>query len=268
MSTQFDKKALTTVVCVVVSLTAGFFLRDVHATRGRKKSQESQGRLEQDEAALKGREESLEAREKTLESMLKALEKREAEVAVKEELTKAHGADLENREASIRAKEQELMELDNALRERQVVQSSSTLLEAATSETIETVEVEPEKDKRRRMIAEELKSIVKQVEDEELDDDLEPEALEALEKASMTICLRKKYYDVMRDELIYFPSVCKAILNGDLIDEATKYYYDEEDEFPLVYCAALKSIAMVSMSKETADLDEEYMSKLALDVEI
>jgi hypothetical protein len=288
MSINFDQKSILAAFSVVVSLTAGFLLRDVKKfTKGRIQGQneqerliekeerliEKEERLNEKEATLKSREESLDCREQALESKHGALEKRERDAANKDQELKALGAHLDNREATIAAKEVQMLKVEDGLiltdRDEEEL-AEPAFVEAETIETVddEHPQVEPEKEKRLRMIDEELKKIVKLVEDEELGEEMEPEALEALEKAAVVVCFRKKYYDVMRDELIYFPSVSKAIVNGDLVEEAEKYYYDEEDEFPMLYSAAMRAIVAASMSEDDADLDEEYMSKLALDVEI
>jgi hypothetical protein len=125
-----------------------------------------------------------------------------------------------------------------------------------------------EGEKRTKMIEEELARIVKDAEDNELEDELDPEALEVLQKAAHKICYLKKYYDVIKDEVIFFPSVTKTFMNYTLIEEAEKYWYDEEDEFPMFYSAALRSTATESMSGDDADQDDDYMFKLAMDVEI
>jgi hypothetical protein len=71
----------------------------------------------------------------------------------------------------------------------------------------------------------------------------------------------------MRDKIIYFPSVIKEIMNYNLMEEAEKYYFEEEDEFPMEYSAALRAIASVEMEGQE-DVDEEYMESLSQDVDI
>jgi hypothetical protein len=133
-----------------------------------------------------------------------------------------------------------------------------------------TDESEPlsEKAKRKVMIKEELAKIIKETEENELEEELEPEAVAALEKAAMIVAYRKKYYDVFKDEFIYFPTVTATFLNYALIEEAEKYYYDEDDEFPMNYSAALRSVAGMSAADNDDDADEDYMERLAMDVDI
>lgn len=245
-------------------------------------------------AALETRENVVTEREEKLEALASSLGSREGDVANKEAALNdreavmwAKEADLDNRRSIVAAAEETARRREAGVGtkteqtsavERQSVgmvqkneeQNPPALNEAATVETLDddTVDVETEKERRTRTIREGLTKIVQLTESEELGEEIEPEAVVALEKAAMVLCLRKKYYDVMKDELIYFPTVNKAVFSGDLIEEAEKFYYDEEDEFPLVYSAALRSIATSIMSEEELDLDEDYMRMLALDVEI
>jgi hypothetical protein len=180
-------------------------------------------------------------------------------------------------------KELEQREEMQSLREKAVVSQRETKLEeeAAVPDVV-PAEEEPEADapaaegkpkvsegeQRKKMIEEELAKIVKGAEDNELEEELEPEALEVLQKAANKICYLKKYYDVIKDEVIFFPSVTTCFVNSSLIEEAEKYWYDEADEFPLDYSAALRSTATESMDGEDEDQDDDYMLKFAMDVEI
>ena len=82
----------------------------------------------------------------------------------------------------------------------------------------------------------------------------------------------KKYYDVMKDEIVMFPSVSKLILKNDLTIEAENYYYEEDDEFPPEYSKALKTVVRsAAKTEEETEIDEEndaYIEKLATDVDI
>jgi hypothetical protein len=125
-----------------------------------------------------------------------------------------------------------------------------------------------EKEKRKVLIEEELHRIIKETEENELEEEIEPEALAALKKAAMIVAYRKKYYDVFKDDFIYFPTVTAALMNYALIEEAEKYYYDEDDEFPMYYSAALRSVAAMSAADNDDSVDEDYMERLAMDVDI
>jgi hypothetical protein len=391
MSNQFDQRTIVTAVSVVVSMTAGFFLRDFKATKERTEAEEEEERIIKKGSILRNREDNLDARDKALECKLAVLDSKLADIEIREKVAtereeelKALAADLEsregviasmeavlinqraelaakeadlihqqatlgakeaemihqaeavaakeadlekrsttieakeaemihqaealaaketelgNRDTTIKAKEADLINQAQALSakdvdlvSREVATSRSgqlvnvvdkikvqcdneenlvpALAEVATTETAddEIIPVETEKDKRIRMIKEELTRIVKQAQDEDFDEEeMEPEAIEALEKAAMLICYRKKYYDVLKDELIYFPSVGKSMLNGDLFEAAETYYFEEDDEFPMEYSGSLKAAVSTILSPDELDLDEDYMSMLALDVEI
>ena len=129
---------------------------------------------------------------------------------------------------------------------------------------------ELERSKRKDMINEELNKIIKDTEEAELDDEMEMELVDALKQAAMKICYLKKYYDVFKDEFIYFPSVASKILDSSLLEEAEKYYYDEDDELPVLESAGLKEVVgkAAAAADDEDDVDNEYMEKLAMDVEI
>eukprot|EP00980_Cylindrotheca_fusiformis_P003448 scaffold770_cov109-Cylindrotheca_fusiformis.AAC.15 len=138
-----------------------------------------------------------------------------------------------------------------------------------------------EKEKRIAMIQEEIDIILKNADAfclQHLEEEMEEEAIEALKKAAMKLAYTKKYYDVMKDQIVFFPSVSKLILKAELTEEAEKYYFDEGDDWPLEYTKALKTVVREAASSTTtssdedmAEVDEEndaYIAKLAIDVEI
>ena len=101
-----------------------------------------------------------------------------------------------------------------------------------------------EKEHRKTLIADEMESILEGTKDfvyeHYEEEEFDPVAIDALYKAANLLAYRKKYYNVMKDEIVYFPSVSRLILNADLMEEAEKHYYDEEDEWPIEYTKALK----------------------------
>ena len=113
-------------------------------------------------------------------------------------------------------------------------------------------------------------------------DELDDEEIVALRTSAMKLAYTKKYYDVSKDEIIYFPSVSKLIMKGTLQEDAEKQYYDEDDddgEFPTHYSKLLKTAVTTVFPKEAGGTtddgeqaegedDDEYMEKLAMDVEI
>eukprot|EP00980_Cylindrotheca_fusiformis_P019294 scaffold6614_cov88-Cylindrotheca_fusiformis.AAC.5 len=123
---------------------------------------------------------------------------------------------------------------------------------------------------RQQLIDDELTAILDQVQKEELEDEeMEPESKEAIIKAANEICYLKRYYDVMRDEMIIFPSVTQTILNYSLMEQAETHYFEEEDEFPLEYSAALRSIAALKSSEgddndDDDGHDDDLMDRLSM----
>ncbi len=216
----------------------------------------------------KEREKTLLCREKSVLEKEKVLDDRESSLAEKE-------AALKTREIDLAEKESGLLELEKRLKEKEsmgpaVVEEVSTGEDEVAEPVVEEQSnVNAEKEKRIVMIKDELQNLIKQAEQEELEDEMEEEAVTALEKAALIVAYRKKYYDVLKDRLIYFPTVAQSVVSYTLMEEAEKYYYDEDDEFPTVYSGALRSVVTMNMGDDDDDdMDEEYMTKLALDVEI
>lgn len=119
------------------------------------------------------------------------------------------------------------------------------------------------------MIDEEITAILKEVEEQELEgEEMEKESKDALIIAANNICYLKRYYDAMNDKLIVFPSVAKTIVDYSLMEEAEKHYWEEEDEFPLEYSAALRSIATDKFEEEEGSdeggHDDEMMDRLSM----
>jgi uncharacterized membrane protein YobD (UPF0266 family) len=191
--------------------------------------------------------------QKELEDKQRAIEEREKRLEVKEE----------------EAKEEEAREL-LAKEEAPEPEKEQEALAAEESPEDIAAQKKAERQRRKMMIEDELRKIVLETEENELGEEMESEALRALRKASMDICYLKKYYDVFKDDFIYFPSVAATFMNYSMIEEAEKYYYDEDDEFPMNYSAALRSVAAMAAvdNDENADLDEDYMEKLAMDVDL
>lgn len=117
----------------------------------------------------------------------------------------------------------------------------------------------------RQLVNAELGKIIQATEKEELEDPIETEVVMALQEAAHAICYVKKYYDAMKDEFIFFPSVAKTIMSYDLMEEAEKHYFDDMDEIPIEVSAGLRSIACGMLDD---DIDEEYMESMAADVDL
>jgi hypothetical protein len=211
----------------------------------------------------------LERKQKLLEKEQAELKKAQKELQDKQEAIAEREKRLEVKEAKAREllanKEEETPETE----EEEEAPAAAVVVEESPEDIASKKEAEREK--RTLMIEEELRKIVLETEENELGEEMESEALRALKKASMKICYLKKYYDVFKDEFVYFPSVAATFMNYSMIEEAEKYYYDEDEEFPQDYSAALRSVAAmtaVDNDEDEADLDEDYMEKLAMDVDI
>lgn len=299
----------TAVLGIIAPLVAGFLLRDVKGIgslasgKAKQELEKQKESLDHQEKTLQNKDEYLEKKEKQLverEKKLAELEERELVLKKRETSLSESESALLKRERSLDEHEKKLSELEkreSALEERESAltkkevtldEKESNLLEREKkldekqSSTADVVPEETpaeegapsgtsEKEKRINMIKDELQKVLKQVAEEELEDEMEKEAVDALEKAALILCYRKKYYDVMKDELLYFPTVSSTIVNYALMEEAGKYWqelYEDEEEFPMEYSVAMRSVVTQNMGDDDNDMDEEYMTKLALDVEI
>ncbi|KAL3942069.1 MAG: hypothetical protein SGBAC_003665 [Bacillariaceae sp.] len=106
------------------------------------------------------------------------------------------------------------------------------------------------------------------------EDEMEPESYLAIMRAAKEICYTRKYYDVSADKIIYFPSIIKTIVNNDLFEKAEEFYFDGEDEFPIDYRMALRSVALDQMvaeedaaGGENDELDDDTMHRLSIRVQ-
>lgn len=117
------------------------------------------------------------------------------------------------------------------------------------------------KEKRTNMIHEEMNKILEDAQDflilHEIDEDLEDEAKDALRKAASKLAYRKQYYDVMEDNIVYFPTCQTLVMNYELMEEAEKYYYDEEDEFPPEYIKALRTVVSAATKDQEITTDDD-----------
>ena len=131
-----------------------------------------------------------------------------------------------------------------------------------------TAKPSPDDEMRRQMVDEELTRIVQEAEQSELEEEFEPEALEALKIAANKIAYIKKYYNVMKDEMISFPTVTKTIIDYTLFDEAEKYYFDEEDEFPQEYQVAIRAVVFDQMMEKKSEESDDAVYEDAVYAEM
>jgi hypothetical protein len=121
------------------------------------------------------------------------------------------------------------------------------------------VEPQTAAEMRQQLIDEELNSVLKEVVERKLErEEMEPESVEALQTAANKICYLKKFYNISRDKIIYFPTVTKSLINYRLLEEAEKHYFDEEDEFPMDYSIALREVAFSKTKIDSEGNDDDY----------
>ncbi|KAG7362983.1 hypothetical protein IV203_026343 [Nitzschia inconspicua] len=241
-------------------------------------------------AKLEVLENNVKKREEKVKEESRLLEERRISLKQQEDILRFEREELEKREsavteaeAALKTKEQELQrrqeELEKQAAERDDEKTADTEISVdeedrhdSDAETIPKPKAEPESssegEKRKQMIDEELSNLIKEADENELEDPFDEESIEALKKAAHKICYLKKYYDVMKDKFIFFPSVTKSVVDYTLIEEAEKFYYDEDDEYPQDLSIGLRSVATMRMAEEDDDIDEDYMLALAQDVEL
>jgi len=95
-------------------------------------------------------------------------------------------------------------------------------------------------------------------------------AIEAIRRAADELAYKRKYYDVMKDEVLFFPTVARLLMTNTLAERAELYYYEEEDPFPPEYTKALKTVCRESglVKDDESTENDVYMEKLAQDVEL
>lgn len=231
---------------------------------------------------------NLTKREEKLQAATNKLEEQRVELDKLKSMLQSRTKDLDQREAELDRRSKELDQREEDLNAKARAQAQIDAdKEASLNDTAKTIDTDmsagdvdstsDDNDKNKpseaamriKMIETELQRYVKEAEETELEDPFDEDSLEALKKAALKICYLKKYYDVMADKVIYFPSVQSSIVNYTLIEEAEKFYYEEDDEYPMDLSAGLRSVAATAMSNgESDDIDEEYMDALAQDVEI
>ena len=136
------------------------------------------------------------------------------------------------------------------------------------TETADTGSNDNAESVRKNMIEEEISKYCKLAEEQELEKEMRDEGKTALKIAAYKLAYRKKYYDMTKDEFRLFPSVLNCLAHHEIYEEAEKYFYDPEDEFPLKYIAALREIALANGGAEANDgISEEMAQEVGSDDE-
>ena len=138
--------------------------------------------------------------------------------------------------------------------------------EKMTYEVETTENVVEERTFRKELIHEELEYLIQatglDVGDEEVDLTVEPEAIEALGIAANKLAYLSKFYDLASCEYLYVPSVAYTILDGSLLEEASKHYFGAaETDFLEVYADKLRSTIVRQQRLGRIMVEEEQPPK-------
>ncbi|CAJ1939151.1 unnamed protein product [Cylindrotheca closterium] len=152
------------------------------------------------------------------------------------------------------------------LQASRVAQEESVEGDGSSSPSLSVESTKPLSDARYRqqLIDAEFDRIIRDAEEHELEEKIEPEAVEALRIASNILPYRKKYYNSSEDRFIFYPSIRRLLIEYTLIEKAEQYYYEEDDEFPIEYSAALRAIACESTGDD--DSEDEEMEQFGVDI--
>mmetsp|Transcript_39432 Transcript_39432/g.95413 ORF Transcript_39432/g.95413 Transcript_39432/m.95413 type:complete len:2402 (+) Transcript_39432:184-7389(+) len=141
----------------------------------------------------------------------------------------------------------------NALRQEDVGQVERT----NTSSTLDRADMA----KRQHSIEEELFSIVSDAE-KLLGGPISEEMLAALILAATKTAHRKRYYDFIKDTIVFLPSVAKAVLENDLLEVAARHF---GNEISSQYITVLKAASDTAVDR---NLDYKYMDSHAVTLNI
>ncbi|KAL3942035.1 MAG: hypothetical protein SGBAC_003696 [Bacillariaceae sp.] len=112
---------------------------------------------------------------------------------------------------------------------------------------------------RKAKIEKEVREYVQQAESQELDKEMREEGVNAVIKAANKMAYKKKWRDEVQAKWVVFPSIKALLVRTEVYEEAEKYYYDPEDEFPLKYISALKEVAIIDggFDEDIEEMEEE-----------
>ncbi|CAJ1943265.1 unnamed protein product [Cylindrotheca closterium] len=117
---------------------------------------------------------------------------------------------------------------------------------------------------RQKLIEAEVDAFVAKSHGEHLEDEMRNEAIKGLKHGANKYAYKKKFYDAEKDVFVVFPSVAWCMIDNDIYEVAEEHYYQKEDEFPLKYTSAMRSIGIEAGG---ADEDVEHMMEMAMDCE-
>ena len=120
---------------------------------------------------------------------------------------------------------------------------------------------------RLSWIKSELESLIEDAEKNDIDENFDDKAVDALMRAANRIVFVKKYYNIMTDKFMYFPSVADTVLDYSLIEEAQYFYLDGQYEFPLEYTSALRATAArIIEASDSNKLYDDCLMNMAVSI--
>lgn len=112
---------------------------------------------------------------------------------------------------------------------------------------------------RDTLVLEEIRKMIRDTEDNELEDDMDEEVKEVLENAALqSPAYTKRWYDALSDSWIHCPSLATIVMDFSLIEAAEELY---GEELPMLYTVSLRAVASEVMSGE--EELPEYVYRLA-----
>lgn len=112
---------------------------------------------------------------------------------------------------------------------------------------------------RDTLVLTEIRKMIQDTEDNEIEDDMDEEVKECLiEAAVQSPAYTRRWYDALTDSWIHCPSLATIIMDFTLIEAAEALY---GDELPMLYTVSLRSVASEMMNGE--EVLPEYIYRLA-----
>ena len=105
-----------------------------------------------------------------------------------------------------------------------------------------------------------MNALIKLVEDNEIEDDMDEEIADVLRQAAIrSTAYTKQWYDVFTDTIMYLPSLPSVIMDRTLLDIADEIY---GEDLPLFEAGSLRAVAADQLNEE--EEVPEYIQKLSM----
>lgn len=112
---------------------------------------------------------------------------------------------------------------------------------------------------RDALVLDEIQKMIRDVEEQEIDDEMDEEVKSCLIKAALqSPAYKRRWYDVMTDSWIHCPSLATLIMDFSVIELAEELY---EEELPMLYSVSIRAVA-AEILKDEVELPE-YVYRLA-----